>query len=66
MLCKLLSPDAPPALADLVQSRSDVSIRSTRGTCGGQLELPRVKTERARRAFPFRAVTAWNALKSHS
>ena len=65
MLCKLMSPDAPPALTDLVQSRSDISARSTRGTCGGQLELPRVKTERARRAFPFRAVSAWNARKSH-
>ena len=66
MLCKLgQSPDAPPALTDLVQSRCDVSVRSTRGMCGGQLELPKVKTERARRAFPFRAVSAWNARKSH-
>lgn len=61
MIRKLMSPDAPPALADIVRSRSEVSVRTTRGTCRGQLELPKVRTERARRTFPFRAVSAWNA-----
>ena len=60
MLCRLLSPGAPPALADLIRGRSDVSVRSTRATSAGKLELPRVRTERARRAFPYRAVSSWN------
>ena len=63
MLRRLMSPGAPPALADLVRSRSDVSVRATRGTCGGHLELPRVRTERGKRTFPFRAVSVWNARK---
>ena len=63
MLRRLMSPDAPPALADLVQSRSIVSARATRGTCEGHLELPRVRTERAKRTFPCRAVREWNARK---
>ena len=60
---RLLSPGAPPVLADLIQSRSDVSARHTRGTCGGRLELPKVRTERGKRTFPFRAVAMWNALR---
>ena len=60
MVQRLLSPTAPPALADIVERRSDVSLRRTRGTCDDQLQLPRIKTERARRSFPFRAVTSWN------
>ena len=60
MIRRLISPDAPPALAQLIQRRSDVSLRCTRGTCAGQLELNRVRTERARRSFPFRAISSWN------
>ena len=64
MLLRLMSPGAPPGLANLVQSRSDVSARATRGTCGGHLELPRMRrTERGKRTFPFRAVSVWNARK---
>ena len=61
MLRRLMSPGAPPALADLVRSRSDVSVRTTRATSGGHLELPRVRTERGKRTFPFRAVSVWNS-----
>ena len=60
LIRKLISPDAPPALAQLIRPRSDVSQRCTRASCRNQLELPRVKTERARRSFPYRAVYAWN------
>ena len=60
LIRRLLSPDAPPALAKLVQRRSEVTQRSTRGAHSDQLELPKIKTERARRSFPFRAVSAWN------
>ena len=63
MLLRLMSPGAPPGLANLVQSRSDISARATRGTCGGQLELPRVRTERGKRTFPLKAVSVWNARK---
>ena len=61
LIRRLLSPDAPPALAQLVQRRSEVTQRSTRGAHGDQLELPKIKTERARRNFPYRAVSAWNS-----
>ena len=60
LIRRLLSPDVPPALAQLVQRRSEVTQRSTRGAHSDQLELPKIKTERARRSFPFRAVSAWN------
>ena len=61
MMRRLMSSGAPPSLADLVRSRSDVSVRATRGVCAGQLELPRVRTERGKRSFPYRAVSEWNA-----
>ena len=61
LIRKLISPSAPPALAQLLQRRSDVSQRCTRGSSRNQLELPKVKTERAKRSFPFRAVAAWNS-----
>ena len=61
MLHRLMSPGAPPALANLVRSRSEVSVRATRVVCAGQLELPRVRTERGKRTFPYRAVSVWNA-----
>ena len=62
MLRKILSPDAPPSLAGLVKRRSDVNSRLTRSTCGNQLDLPKIRTERARRTFHFRAVRSWNSL----
>ena len=60
MIGRLISPDAPPALADLVRRRSDISVRQTRGAVGDQLELPKIRTERARRSFYYRAVSSWN------
>ena len=59
-----MSPGAPPGLADLVRSRSDVSARYTHGIYGegGDLELPKVRSEPGKSTFPFRAVTMWNAL----
>ena len=40
---------------------SDVSLRQTRAAEDGHLQLPRVRTEFARRAFMYRAVAAWNS-----
>ena len=62
MLRRILSSDAPPSLAGLVMRRSDVNRRLTRGTCGDQLDLPKIRTERGRRTFHFRAVKSWNGL----
>ena len=61
LIGRLVSQDPPPALAHAVKRRSDVSSRRTRGTCKGQLELPKVRTERARRSFPYRAIYTWNS-----
>ena len=44
MLNRLVSPDAPPALAHLVLNRREVSVRETRGSSRGHLELPRVRS----------------------
>ena len=55
---RLLSSDPPPALASSLSKRSEISNRTTRSTV--MLELPRVRTEHARRSFPFRTVSAWN------
>ena len=41
---RILSDSAPPALADSVTRRTQVSSRHTRGTGAGMLHLPRVKT----------------------
>ena len=47
-------------LKALVESRADVSVRTTRAVEAGQLHLPKVRTERARRFFSYRAVASWN------
>lgn len=57
---RLLSSDPPPALASSLSKRSEISNRTTRSTVMDMLELPRVRTEHARRSFPFRTVSAWN------
>ena len=54
------SADAPELLRCRVVRRSDVSLRRTRASDGGQLELPRARTELARRSFLHRAARAWN------
>ena len=45
-----------------ITRRSDVSARETRATVDGRLEVPRARTEFARRSFCARAVRAWNEL----
>ena len=60
LIRKLTSDDVPPALSHIVLRRSDVSERSTRCTDRDLLELPKIRTERARRHFPFRSITSWN------
>ena len=47
-------------LKSLVESRAVVLARSTRAVEAGQLQLPKVRTERARRFFMYRAVASWN------
>ena len=61
MVNRLLNTSVPPKLADSITRRSEVSRRSTRGAEAGMLELPRVRTEAAKRGFRFRAVNSWNA-----
>ena len=57
-------PTAPPALAQVVRRRSDVSQRNTRCSSEHQLELPKIKAERATRCFLYRPVSAWNSIGS--
>ena len=51
---------APASLCERVIYRDTVSARETRATDAGQLQLPRVRTEHARKFFHFRAVAQWN------
>ena len=57
----LTSEHAPVSLRERMIFREDVSVRSTRATEAGQLELPRVRTEHARHYFQFRSISSWNA-----
>ena len=52
---------APSSLCERVSYRSDVSARESRATHANLLELPRVRTEHARRFFQYRASEWWNA-----
>ena len=54
--------NAPELLRSRIVSRADVSIRATRAVSDGHLEVPRARTELARRSFFIRAVKAWNGL----
>ena len=56
----LTSNSVPEILRSKLVLRSDESSRRTRATDGGQLQLPRVNTEFARRGFLFRASKHWN------
>ena len=56
----LHSDRTPVCLRKRVTYRENVSSRVTRGTADRLLELPRVRTEIARRCFAFRGVSAWN------
>ena len=53
--------DAPPAaLKALIVHRSQVTSRSSRSSAAPLLQLPRVRTELARRSSRFRAMNQWN------
>ena len=52
---------APQCLLSSIDHRSDVSSKNTRAAAAGLLQLPRVRTELARRHFGFRALSLWNA-----
>ena len=56
----LFHDQAPASLCERVMYRDTVSARETRATDAGQLQLPRVRTEHARKFFHFRAVAQWN------
>ena len=52
--------EAPAALKALIVHRSQVTSRSSRSSSAPLLQLPRVKTELARRSFHYRALKQWN------
>ena len=56
----LTASNAPEILRRKLVLRSDESLRRTRATENGQLQLPRVRTEFARRSFLFRAAKHYN------
>ena len=58
----LNNPNAPKCLSQQFVRRSDISSRQTRASENMQLELPRVRTEQARKFFLYRAVSLWNSL----
>ena len=58
----LTASDASEILRAKLVHRSEISGQSTRAAASGQLQLPRVKAEMARRSFLFRAVAAWNSV----
>ena len=53
---------AAELLRSRIVSHSHVYVRVTRATCDGRLEVPRARTEFARRSFFSRAVRSWNEL----
>ena len=62
-MSRLLSPSCEAhALTEQLLLRGDVSERQTRAVVSGQLKLPRVRTEFARRSFMYRAISAWNCV----
>ena len=56
----LYNDQAPASLRERVLYRGNVSTRETRATDAGQLQIPRVRTEHARKFFNFRAADQWN------
>ena len=64
MHCILFNDQAPASLRERAVYRGTVSARETRATDAGQLHLPRVRTEHARKFFHFRAATQWNSAPS--
>ena len=53
---------APDSIRSRIVHRTAVSSRSTRATSDGQLHVPRVRTELARRSFICRTTRSWNEL----
>ena len=53
-------PQAPIGLTTGIVHRSDVSVRETRAAVAGLLQLPRMRSEHARRFFFSRAPAQWN------
>ena len=51
---------APTGLTAGIVHRSDVSVRETRAAVAGLLQLPKMRTEHARRFFFSRAPALWN------
>ena len=62
----ITSHHAPLLLSSLLVRRSAVSSRRTRATEGGQLELPRARTEFAKRSFLYRGAKTWNAVTQNA
>ena len=60
----LYHPFAPRRLRDCIVHRRNVSVRDTRSTNAGFLELPRVRTELAKRFYSYRATALWNNYRS--
>ena len=56
----LKHPQAPNDLTMGIVHRGEVSSKETRGSQAGLLQLPRVRSEQARRSFLFRATAQWN------
>ena len=56
---------APDLIRRRIVHRAAISSRSTRATSDGQLQIPRVRTELARRSFICRASRTWNELPAH-
>ena len=58
----LNDPRAPAAVRSLFTPRSAVSVRNTRSTLTGTLQLPNFRLFMSRRAFSFRSASSWNRL----
>ena len=57
--------NAPDLIRRHITRRADISVRSTRAARDGQLQIPRVRTEFARRSFLCRASREWNGLPAY-
>ena len=53
-------PEAPIGLTKRIEHRRNLSVRDTRASVAGLLQLPRVRSEHARKSFFYRAPAQWN------
>ena len=60
----LNSRHAPVSLRECLVYRTDVTERKTRAVQAGNLQLPLVRSEHAKRFFTYRAVKQWNSAPS--